>query len=229
MASPCKWRGLRPGGSSPWCRLRARASRSGRLSFRPSAYPLRPLVLPVCRSPVAGRRPARPKRAFAMGTSIAPLTTMPTPPTRLLDAVIHLRAPASEVFALIGDHRALPRWVPGVRRVVVDDSRAESPGGVGARRTLHMVLGPAGEEVVTTFVPPVRLRYSATDESLRGLCRSHTAELSCVPTERGTRLRWIVDVELPVSLWRRAVARALFWLVCSAGLRRLEAQLGGRA
>ena len=143
-------------------------------------------------------------------------------PTLLVDLTCELPATPSEVFAVIGDHRALPRWIPGLRQVEVDDSGAKLPGGVGTRRTLRMLVGPPGVEVVTAFDPPARIAYGATDESLRGLCTQHAAELSCVPTERGTRLRWTVRAELSSSWWRRFIAPLMFRLVCRAGLRRLR-------
>ncbi len=63
----------------------------------------------------------------------------------------YLPAPPAVVFALISDHAALPTWVPGLRRVDVDGSRATHPGGVGTRRTLYPSVGVPGTEVVVAF------------------------------------------------------------------------------
>jgi len=144
------------------------------------------------------------------------------PITLLVDMTCELPAAPEDVFAVIGDHRALARWIPGLRAVEVDESRADSPGGAGTRRTLRMGLGPPGVEVVTVFAPPHRIAYGATDESLRGLCTCHAAELTCTPSGGGTVVRWTVRARLSTSWWRRWLAPLMFRLVCRAGLRRLR-------
>jgi uncharacterized protein YndB with AHSA1/START domain len=143
------------------------------------------------------------------------------------DAICELGAPPSVVFAFIANHAELPRWIPGLRRVDVDESQARSRGGVGTRRTLHALAGPPGVEIVTALEPPHRLVYSATDESLRGLCTDHSAELSCIASARGTVLRWTVRAKPPSSWWRRILARLVFNLACRAGLRNLRKEFRG--
>jgi hypothetical protein len=143
-------------------------------------------------------------------------------PPLLFDAACDLGAPPAVVFAFIADHAALPRWIPGLRRVDVDETRACSPGGVGTVRKLHALAGPPGVEIVTAFEPPACLAYSATDESLRGLCTRHTAELSCRAIASGTRLRWTVRADPSPSWWKRVAARLIFNLACQAGLRNLR-------
>jgi hypothetical protein len=86
-----------------------------------------------------------------------------------------------------------------------------------------MSIGPPGVEVVTAFEPVSRLTYSATDESLRGLCSGHSAELALTPSAAGgTLLRWTVWAEPAPSWWRRTLAHLLFRLACGAGLRNLR-------
>jgi hypothetical protein len=143
-------------------------------------------------------------------------------PTVIIDGTRELNAQPSAIFAVISNHRALPRWIPGLRRVDLDESPSVSPHGIGTRRTLRMFLGPAGVEVITAFEPPSLLSYSATDESLRGLCTNHTAELSCTASARGTLLRWRVQATLPRSWWRRLLTALVFRTVCRAGLRNLS-------
>jgi|CZKU01.1.fsa_nt_gi hypothetical protein len=182
--------------------------------------------LPDCRAPAAQRcrwrRELLPLRV-ARRLRCPPLVSEDQPPL-LVEATCELEAEPSEVFALIGDHASLPRWIPGLRRVEVDESRALSPRGVGTRRTLRMLLGSPGVEVITAFEPPARLAYSATDESLRGLCTGHIAELSCAACGTGTRLRWTVRAQPSHSWWKRIVARLMFNLACRAGLRNLRRQ-----
>jgi uncharacterized protein YndB with AHSA1/START domain len=126
------------------------------------------------------------------------------------------------LFALLRDYTALPRWVPGLRRVEVDASAAASPDGVGTRRILHPHLGVAGVETITAFEPPHRLAYSASDESLRGLYTSHSSELCCTPSEQGTHVRWVIRAWPSERWWKRLAARWLFGLAQQASLRRLR-------
>jgi uncharacterized protein YndB with AHSA1/START domain len=127
-----------------------------------------------------------------------------------------------DLFALLRDYSALPRWVPGLRRVEVDASAAASPDGVGTRRILHPHLGVAGVETITAFEPPRRLTYSASDESLRGLYTGHWSELCCTPSEQGTHLRWVIRGWPSERWWKRLAARWLFGLAQQASLRRLR-------
>ena len=185
------------------------------MTFFPGAPSAGSPFLPGCRGPLAqrckSRREDSPLRV-ARRLRCHRLVSEEDPPV-LAEATCELGAEPSEVFALIGDHASLPQWIPGLRRVDVDESRALSPRGVGTRRTLRMLLAPPGVEVITAFEPPVRLVYSATDESLRGLCTRHSAELSCAACGTGTRLRWTVRAQPSPSWWRRIVAHFMFSLV----------------
>jgi uncharacterized protein YndB with AHSA1/START domain len=138
------------------------------------------------------------------------------------DATCELGASPSAVFALIADHAALSQWVPGLRRVDVDDSRASTPGGVGTRRTLIPAIGPPGVEVVLAFDPPNFLAYSATDASLRGLYTRHRVEMSCTPTPRGTLFRWVIRGLPSVSWFKRIAAQLMFGLAQRASVRNLQ-------
>lgn len=134
----------------------------------------------------------------------------------------YLSAPPAVVFALISNHAALPTWVPGLRRVDVDDSRAARPGGVGTRRTLYPHVGVPGTEVVVAFEPPFRLSYSATDESLRGFLTAHLSELHCAAYGDGTELSWTIRGRLARSWWKRLFARLLFARAIRVGAKNLE-------
>jgi uncharacterized protein YndB with AHSA1/START domain len=147
----------------------------------------------------------------------------------LFDETCELDAPPMAVFARLADHRTWPRWIAGLRRVDVDESCARVPGGAGIRRILYPIFGPPGVEVVTAFEPPFGLAYSATDDSLRGLCTLHEAVLSCTPTARGTRLRWTVRARPSSSWWKRIIARCVFSWPYRAGLRKLQEHFSVRA
>lgn len=134
----------------------------------------------------------------------------------------YLSAPPAVVFELISDHAALPTWIPGLRRVDVDGSRATAPRGVGTRRTLYPRVGGPGTEVVVAFEPPFRLSYSATDESLRGFLTAHVSELHCAAYGDGTELSWIVRGRLARSWWKRLLARLLFARAIRTGVKNLE-------
>jgi len=149
--------------------------------------------------------------------------------TVLFDGRAELGARPSDVFSFVADHAGLPRWIPGLRRVDVDVSEAQTPGGVGTRRTLRMRVGPPGVEIVTAFEPPNRLAYSATDASLRRLCTNHQAELTCAPTPSGTHLRWTVRAKPSPSWWRRLAARFVFNAACGAGMTNLRKYFLARA
>lgn len=61
-----------------------------------------------------------------------------------------------QAWAALADHEAMAGWGPGMT-VTVDDSRAETPGGVGAVRRIA-APGPAPaivEEIVTCDAPHV--------------------------------------------------------------------------
>lgn len=137
-------------------------------------------------------------------------------------AEIAVAAPPEVVFAFIADHQRLPAWVPGLRRVEVDNSLALTTGGVGTRRTLYPFVGLSGVEVIVDFEPPHRLAYRASDESLRGMLTQHLAEISCQPVAPGTHLRWVVRGVPARRWWQRVVARLVFNYALCTGLANLR-------
>jgi uncharacterized protein YndB with AHSA1/START domain len=139
-----------------------------------------------------------------------------------LDLACELGAPPEQVFTLLADHEALPTWVPGLRRVDVDSTRAARPGGAGAVRTLHPRIGVAGCELIIEVTPPHRLVYSASDASLRGLYTAHRAEITCTATGRGTRLTWQVWARPTERAWRRLFARLLVGFALWSSMRNLR-------
>ncbi len=114
----------------------------------------------------------------------------------------HLAASPAEVFAFITDFPRLPEWMPMIKRCTVDNSRAQTPGGVGAVRVIE---APAGKPTLETVValeapvpadggptPPGLLAYSASDASLMGMFTGHLGLLTCeAHPAGGTWLTWL--------------------------------------
>jgi uncharacterized protein YndB with AHSA1/START domain len=138
------------------------------------------------------------------------------------EAETEINAQPEVVFAIISDHRRLPTWIPGLRRVDVDESQALSPGGIGTRRRLHPIVGPSGVEMIIEFEPPRKMVYRASDESLRGLLTRHRSEISCESSAAGTRLRWIVRGIPSQTWWKRILAKAMFSHAQQTGLANLR-------
>lgn len=132
-------------------------------------------------------------------------------------------ASPERVFAYVTDHARLPEWAPGLARVEVDDRNADEPGGAGTVRTLVPKLGRPGREVIRSLDREARcMTYSATDESLAGLCVDHQARIACEPTPGGTRLTFDVTARPSTSRWRWWVARIMFVLAARWSLARLR-------
>lgn len=136
-----------------------------------------------------------------------------------------LAAPPEIVFETITRHEGLPRWAPGVARVEVDDSKSDTPGGVGAVRTLYPRFGPPGQEVIWLMQAPTRFGYSATDASLRGLCTQHATDITIEPQGSGSMVRWKVSTRPGPGLWRRWVTAWLFRFAVTRSLANLRALL----
>jgi hypothetical protein len=143
-------------------------------------------------------------------------------------AQIEIHAPPEVVFAILSDHRGLLTWIPGLRRVDVDESGAQSPGGIGARRTHVPIAGPSGVEVIVGFELPRKMAYCASDESLRGLLTRHRSELWCESSPVGTLLRWSVRGEPSRTWWKRILARVVFRRAQRVGLANLRRRFPGK-
>lgn len=68
--------------------------------------------------------------------------------------------PIGVVWAALADHVAIEGWAPGLK-VTVDDTAAETPGGVGAVRRIKSGPTPAIVERITGVEPGRELRYEA--------------------------------------------------------------------
>ncbi len=103
-----------------------------------------------------------------------------------------LAAPPEEVFAFITNFPRIPEWMPLVKRCTVDNSQAQSPGGVGAVRVIEAPLSKPTRETVVALEPPRLLAYSASDASLMGMFTGHLGVLTCEPhPQGGTWFTWL--------------------------------------
>jgi uncharacterized protein YndB with AHSA1/START domain len=112
-----------------------------------------------------------------------------------------LAAKPEDIFAFITDFPRLPEWMPMMKRCTVDNSRAQTPGGVGAVRVIEApAVKPTLETVVAFEAPasgagastPGLLAYSASDASLMGMFTDHLGVLTCEPHPTGgTWLTWL--------------------------------------
>jgi hypothetical protein len=135
-----------------------------------------------------------------------------------------------DVFALISSHTRLPEWVPGLLRVEVDESDAEVPGGAGAVRTLIPRFGRRGHERITLLDhSTLRIEYSATDDSLLGLCIDHRASITCRPDGRGTLVAFNVHARRGPSRLRWWLGRWMFRVAVAASLSKLAQRFASRS
>jgi carbon monoxide dehydrogenase subunit G len=114
----------------------------------------------------------------------AALTTAPIQ----FDLATRVNAPHETVFDFVADHEQLPTWVPGVKRVEVDNTNAALPGRVGAVRVMHPGPGGGLRETVRAFDRPWMYAYSA--KSLFGMLTDHTAIFVFEPDGDSTLVRW---------------------------------------
>jgi hypothetical protein len=115
-----------------------------------------------------------------------------------LERATRLSASPEQVFAFITDFPRIPEWMPMIKRCTVDNSRAQTPGGVGAVRVIEAPAGkPTLETVIALEAPGGAasrglLAYSASDASLMGMFTDHLGVLTCEPHPAGgTWLTWL--------------------------------------
>lgn len=130
-----------------------------------------------------------------------------------------LGAPPETVFALITHFERLPEWMPFMMRVKVDNSRAHTPGGVGAVR----VIDGRTRETVVAIEPPRLLAYSASDASLLGMYTHHLGVLTCEPAGPSrTTFRWLFHARPGRSALPRFVGRHLMPFIFRRSMRNLR-------
>lgn len=99
-------------------------------------------------------------------------------------AVAHLDATPEAVWSVLGDHRALPRYLFRLLKVTVDNREAVRPDGPGAVRVIS-ALGSVTRERVYAHQRASHLCYGLIGD---GLVRNHVASLRLEPEGAGTRL-----------------------------------------
>lgn len=139
----------------------------------------------------------------------------------VLARAARLGADPTHIFAFITDFERLPEWMPLMKRVRVDNSRAETPSGVGAVRIIDSGLGKPTEETVVALEAPTLLAYSASDASLRGMLTSHLGVILCEPHPAGgTWLSWL-SYARPGTGPQRFLGPAVFKQVIQRSLLQL--------
>jgi hypothetical protein len=96
---------------------------------------------------------------------------------------VRINRPASDVWAILGDATALPRWFPGIAKVEVDGTHRIVTTGAGL---------PMPEEIVTCDPLLRRFQYRITAP----MFRHHLSTIDVIDLEDGTCLAiYAVDAE----------------------------------
>jgi Polyketide cyclase / dehydrase and lipid transport len=113
-----------------------------------------------------------------------------TAPLRLEQAVWLPAVPAA-VFALLSNHEALPRLFVWIHRVMVDNSHAIVPGGLGARRICLFGDDMILEEIIVGWDPPHLYAYAGVDATHPFGMTGHVGIIQCAASGTdGTLMRW---------------------------------------
>lgn len=139
------------------------------------------------------------------------------------DVGCELGAKPAAVFDVLVDFPSMPTWMPLMKRVEVDNSKAKKPGEVGAVRVIYPPVGKATLEVVTAFERPWLLAYAATDASLMGMFTEHTGILTCDDNGKGgTTFRWRTFALPGKNPVMRVFGKLVFRFVFSSSLKKLQ-------
>ncbi len=140
----------------------------------------------------------------------------------------YLHAAADTVFDYITAFERLPQWMPFMREVIVDSSKATSkdePRGAGAIRVIYAPLmrRPTLETVRDLDRANRTLAYSADNASLMGMFTDHTGILHCEAVgEQRTVLYWYTYATPGRSALKRWLGQWVFGFVFWYSLRRLQ-------
>jgi hypothetical protein len=150
----------------------------------------------------------------------ATLTTQP------LQVVVggRLGLTQQELYDVITDFDRLADWLPMVKRSHTDNSKAETPGGVGAVRVIYAAGAPRPTlETVRALEAPSYLAYSANDEALMGMATDHLSVLTCDPhPEGGSVLVWLAYAKPSKNPLLAFIGRKVFGIVLGGGLKKLQ-------
>jgi uncharacterized protein YndB with AHSA1/START domain len=151
----------------------------------------------------------------------------PVPQPIVAQRRLRLAESIDRVYAFVTHHESLPTWLPPVRSVRVDRSRADELG-VGALRVVNPGTAAEARETVVWAAPPHGFAYRADDASLHGLLTEHTSvfELQAAGLAH-TDLAWTIHGRLPRGV-RGAVGRAVMATVLRLGARGLRRRFNPR-
>lgn len=104
---------------------------------------------------------------------------------------IHIDAATPDVWAILADSRALPKWAPLVHEVEACSAAGEA---VGATRTCRVSMGSREGrmvERVVDIVPGVSVTYTVDDDSfgMNRMFEGYGFRVSVTPDADGTRAR----------------------------------------
>lgn len=139
---------------------------------------------------------------------------------------------ADAAFAYVTDARRLSEWLPIGDTSHSDDSRAESPGGVGSVRVIRTGRMPETRETVVALDRAARFyAYSAADAALMGMFTQHLGVIGVeAHPDGGCVLTWLAYAVPGRSWLMRYVGLRVFRYVLWNGTKNLEKRfpVGGR-
>ncbi len=137
--------------------------------------------------------------------------------TRRLDAT------RQELFNYVTDFDRSSEWIAGARKSWTDNSRAETPGQVGAVRMIKSATGEPIREVVKAYEAPRMLAYAAGDAAFLGLCTDHLGVMTCEPHPHGgTVVCWLAYGRLAKHPFKAWAGKKLFQVALGKGMKNLE-------
>lgn len=128
-----------------------------------------------------------------------------------------------ELFDVITDFDSMSEWLPMAKRTWTDNSKAETPGGVGSVRMIDAGAPSVTREKVVAIGRPDHLCYSANDGALMGMMRDHLSVITCEPhPDGGSSLVWLAFAKpspFPPYAW---LGRKVFGFVLGGSLKNLQ-------
>jgi len=147
-----------------------------------------------------------------------------TAPLRLARSV-QLQAAPPQSFDSVADHAKMAELFPWIQSVTVDNSQAETVGGLGALRCCSFGPGMLLEERIVGWQPPAMYAYACRDDSPFGL----TDHLGLVTCEAGgpesTVLTWRLYFNHPNPVAMQEKIDGSFSLALDSLCRRYGGQL----
>ena len=132
---------------------------------------------------------------------------------------IDLAITPDQLFEVLGDADAWPRWAGVITKVVWT---TPEPRGVGTRRTVTMRGGLVGDEEFLAWQPPAMMSFRFNEASTRTV-KAFAERYDVVPTPDGCRLTWTLalDVRGP-SRWGMPLGKPVMNAVFRRFLKNLR-------